>query len=228
MTAPEPLVTTQTPVTLVGGGGLRDKDLHTCLTRGPVLVAADGGADAILGRGLRPDAVIGDMDSLTAAGRAELSPQVQHHIPDQDSTDFEKCLTRIAAPLVLGVGFTARRLDHTLAVFNTLVRHPTRRCVLINKSEAITLLPPEIALPLEPGCRVSLFPMGAVTGQSSGLEWPIDGQGFAPDGAIGTSNRATGPVHLTLDAPRMLVFLPRGRLNVLLEALEAAPRWAEG
>lgn len=225
MSGPDPVITSDAPVTLVGGGGLRDKDLQTCLDKGPLLVAADGGADAVLSRNLTPDAVIGDMDSLSAEGRAGLPETVLHHIAEQDSTDFEKCLTRIQAPLVMGVGFTGRRIDHTMAVFNTLSRHPGRRCVLINKTEAITLLPPQIDLPVEPGCRVSLFPMGHVTGNSTGLEWPIDGVDFASDGMIGTSNRATGKVSLTLDAPKMLLLLPRGKLNILLRALETAPEW---
>lgn len=184
MSLPAPIITSDGPVTLVGGSGLRDKDLHTALQKAPVLVAADGGADAVLSRGLTPDAVIGDMDSLTAEGNGAIPETARHHIADQNSTDFEKCLTRIEAPLVMGVGFTARRIDHMMAVFNTLVRYPLRRCVLINKAEAITLLPPEITLPLEPGCRVSLFPLGSVSGQSDGLKWPIDDLAFAPTGLL--------------------------------------------
>ena len=58
--------------------------------------------------------------------------------------------------------------------------------------------------------------MGPVKGTSTGLRWPIDGLDFAPDGMIGTSNEVTGPLHLTCDAPRMLVILP---VRYLPEAL---------
>ena len=60
--------------------------------------------------------------------------------------------------------------------------------------------------------------MAAVTGRSSGLEWPIRGLNFAPAGRIGTSNRATGPVSLDFDGDGMLAILPKTRLDRLLAA----------
>ena len=71
--------------------------------------------------------------------------------------------------------------------------------------------------------------MGAVEGLSDGLKWPLRGLNFAPDGQVGTSNAATGPVHLTITAPKMLVMLPVDRLNIVVTALaESAARWSEG
>lgn len=226
MTAPAPILQSDGPVTLAGGGKLRARDLKDCLARAPRLVAADGGADAVLAHGCRPEAVIGDMDSISNDGRAALSAAL-YPVSDQDSTDFEKCLTRISAPLVLAAGFTGRRMDHTLAVMNALARHPARRCVLVGKTDVITLAPPALALPLAAGTRVSLFPLAPVRGQSDGLEWSLDGIDFAPSGQIGTSNWAVGAVSLRFDRPAMLLFLPRDRLDLLLDALHAAPEWAE-
>jgi thiamine pyrophosphokinase len=50
-----------------------------------------------------------------------------HHLPEQDTTDFEKCLYSVAAPLLLGVGFLGGRADHHLAAMNVLVRYADRR-----------------------------------------------------------------------------------------------------
>jgi thiamine pyrophosphokinase len=83
----------------------------------------------------------------------------------------------------------------------------------------VFLAPPSLRLDLEAGCAISLFPMGAVEGISDGLHWPIGGLNFAPDGQIGTSNRATGPVHLSLTAPKMLVILPANTLELASQAL---------
>jgi thiamine pyrophosphokinase len=70
-----------------------------------------------------------------------------------------------------------------------------------------------------------LFPMARVTGRSTGLEWPIAGLIFAPDGVIGTSNRVVARrVTLEFDAPGMLVILPRRRLDAAIRALLSAPR----
>ncbi|MEY4984421.1 MAG: hypothetical protein RIR62_2687, partial [Pseudomonadota bacterium] len=86
--------------------------------------------------------------------------------------------------------------------------------------------PPALEMELRRGDRLSLFPMARVTGESTGLAWPIGGIGFAPDAMIGTSNRVTAPrVTLRFDGPGMLVILPRARLDAALTALAGpAPR----
>ena len=48
---------------------------------------------------------------------------------------------------------------------------------------------------------------------------------FAPDGEVGTSNKATGPISLMADCPKMLAVMPLDCLNGVLEALEKAPKW---
>jgi uncharacterized membrane-anchored protein len=48
----------------------------------PALVAVDGGADAILEEGLRPDMIVGDMDSATDAALRSGAELVVHAYPD--------------------------------------------------------------------------------------------------------------------------------------------------
>lgn len=218
-----PIVTTDAPVTLIGGGWLGPDDLAQALAHAPHLVAADGGAAAALAAGHMPRAAIGDFDSLQPHVRAAIPAGRLFAIREQDSTDFDKALRSIAAPLVLGVGFLGGRADHQLAAFNTLVRRADRRCILIGAHEIVFHAPPLLDLPVRPGDVVSLFPMAAVSGRSRGLEWPIDGIDLAPDGRIGTSNRALGPVRLETDRPGLLVIAPRSALDAVVPALALAP-----
>lgn len=206
-------------ITLIGGASVARADLDAALRIAPIVVAADGGADTALAAGLEPRAVIGDFDSITTDARARLPADILHPIGDQDSTDFEKCLAHIDAPLIIGLGFTGDRLDHQMAACNALVRHAGRRCVLLGAHDLMFLCPPVLDLALDPGCRVSLFPMGAVEGASDGLQWPIGGINFAPDGRVGTSNRALGPVALSVTTPKMLVTLPAHTLEIVVRAL---------
>ncbi|MGK7654768.1 thiamine diphosphokinase [Roseovarius sp. B08] len=215
------------PVTLVGGGQLGENDLKRAIAVGNHVVAADGGADSVKRAGLVPSAVIGDFDSLSDETRATLSPDRLYHISEQDSTDFEKCLRNVDAPLILGVGFTGRRIDHHLANLNALVRYPHRRCILLDGTDIVFLAPPSIALDLPPGTPVSLFPLGIVEGMSEGLEWPISGLTFTPDGRVGTSNRATGPVSLHVTAPKMLLILPATAFEAAVDVLlQNAATWS--
>lgn len=214
------------PVTLIGGAEVNNQGLERALALAPGIVAADGGADTALIHGLTPDAVIGDFDSISESARDVLPAAHQHPIEDQDSTDFDKCLSNIHAPLIIGVGFSGARLDHQLAAFNTLVRHPAQRCVLLGEGDLAFLCPPSLRLDLPVGTTLSLFPMGAVEGISDGLHWSIAGLNFAPDGRVGTSNRTTGPVFLNMTAPKMLVILPHDALEAVAEALlETVSGW---
>lgn len=212
-----PLPTAAGGVTLIGGGSVEPGDLALALAHAPCLVAADGGADAALAAGLMPEMVIGDLDSISPTARARLADRL-HPVAEQDSTDFEKCLQRIAAPHVIAVGFAGRRLDHTLAALSVIARRPGQRILMLAEAEVVFLAPPQLRLDIAPGLPVSLFPMGPVRGTSTGLVWPIDGLDFAPDARVGTSNEASGPVMLTTDGP-LLVMVPKACLPAVLAAL---------
>lgn len=220
-----PIITAPEGVTLAGGAPFGGTLLREALAHAPRLVAADGGADRLLRLGHMPEAAIGDFDSISAKARAALGEARLHHIAEQDTTDFDKALRSVAAPFVLGLGFTGARIDHGLAVLNALGRHAGRRVLLVGPRDVTFLAPPELALRLPVGTRLSLFPLADVRGESSGLHWPIGGIDFHPRGPIGTSNRASLPeVRLSFDRPAMLVILPRARLGAAVAALAPAPR----
>lgn len=215
-----PIVQSPDGVTLVGGGPVSKAEFRLAISRAPRLVAADSGADRALAAGYLPEAVVGDFDSISDAAKARLGQGRLFPIPEQMTTDFDKALRSVEAPFTLALGFAGARVDHGLAVFNSLVRHPSRRCLVIGPRDVIFHAPPSLDLALKPGDRLSLFPMQPVTGRSTGLEWPIDGLDFAPQGMIGTSNRVTAPkVQLQMDGPGMLVILPRARLDAALRSL---------
>ena len=209
------------PIALIGGGNLNNGDIEACLALSTYVVAADGGASACVNHDIIPHAVIGDMDSVDDETLRCIPQDRIHRIEEQDSTDFDKALRNISAPLILGAGFTGGRMDHELACYNAMLRHADRRCVLVGECDIIFLAPPTLTIPLAPGTRVSLFPLSRVAGHSQGLRWPISGLDFRPDGKIGTSNEAVGSVTLDWDRAGMLVILPRDCLEVAVKALVA-------
>lgn len=212
------IVESSAGVTLVGGGPVSASLFRMAVQRAPRVVAADSGADRCLRLGARPEAVIGDMDSISDRARAEMGA-VLHPIPEQDSTDFDKALRSIRAPFVLAVGFMGARADHELAAFNVLVRRP-ELCVMLGPEDVVFHCPPSFEISLVPGDRFSLFPMAPVTGRSEGLDWPIDGLDLHPAGRTSTSNRVGARrVGVELSGPGVLAMVPRRRLDRVLQAL---------
>ena len=65
----------------MAGGPVLRRDLKAALAHAPCLVAADGGADRALALGQVPDAVIGDLDSISAVAQARLGARVHHRLP---------------------------------------------------------------------------------------------------------------------------------------------------
>lgn len=211
------------PITLVGAGTLQEPDFVQAVALAPRIVAADAGAAHCLRLGHMPEAVIGDMDSLGKTDIANIPTDCVNLITEQDSTDFDKALRSIDAPVVIGVGFSGDRIDHQLACYNVLVKRASQRCILIGEADIVCVAPPRLQMDLAAGTRVSLFPLRAVSGTSQGLHWPIDDVAFAPDGQIGTSNIATGPIDVRMHAAGMLLILPKRCLGDLVSRFLAQP-----
>ncbi|KPQ04805.1 MAG: thiamine pyrophosphokinase Thi80 [Rhodobacteraceae bacterium HLUCCA12] len=219
--------TSTTGITLLGGGDLARGRLTRALALAPDLVAVDGGADHALAHGVTPRLALGDFDSISAAARRTLGAERLLHLPSQDDTDFDKALAMVDAPLILALGFTGARLDHTLAGMSTLVRNPQARVIVDSGADLCFLAPPRLNLALTPGSRLSLFPLAPLRCESAGLVWPTSGLAFDPAGLIGTSNTVTqGPVSLVPERPAMLVMVPAEALDAVIAALRQAPAWA--
>ena len=191
----------------------------------------DSLAVALTGLGA-PDQSVGLLREACQTRREELGPDdpltltSDHNLAValMDGGELPEALRLIEAPLILALGFAGARLDHGLAAFSTLVARADRRCILLGPKDFAFAAPPHLTLDLRPGEPLSLFPMAQVTGASEGLEWPIAGIRFAPDGMIGTSNRVIARrVELEFDQPGMLVILPRRRLDAAIRALRSAP-----
>ena len=190
MILPDQTFTYPGPVLLVGAAPVPMPPLFAELAHRLPVIAADGGVYAVLESGWAPDLVIGDMDSS-----GDLPADMRRlHLTGQDDTDFEKCLKRITAPLIIGFGFLDARLDHTLAAIHALAAVPHNAPILlVGATDMLLRLRGDITFPATVGERVSIWPLGTQRfHRSRGLRWSLDGLEMAPGQLVGTSNVATG------------------------------------
>ena len=147
-------------------------------------MAADSGLLAAEAAGIRPDWIVGDMDSLGDESRLLAYPadRVVRHPVDKDSTDTELALDLLWAKGcgdVWIVGGGGGRIAHIFAIRDIFER---RRfpCRWITANEDIRCVdgdgPAAVSLSREPGGTVSVFPLGGGPwkAESRGLKWPLD------------------------------------------------------
>lgn len=213
--------TANAATTLVGAGDVSPDHLRAALSVAPALVAADGGAHHLAATGHRPQAIIGDLDSLGAREIWDAQGVAIHHVPEQESTDFDKCLRMVQAPLFVAVGFAGDRLDHMLAALSVLAARPDKAAILMGGCDLCFLAPLSTTLQLDPLQRVSLWPIAPTRVlHSEGLEWPADDLLLDPTGRTGTSNRAIGGrVSLSFDRRGVFVILPDTALPAAVACL---------
>jgi thiamine pyrophosphokinase len=186
--------------------------------RAPVLiVAADSGLTAAEAAGLRPDWVLGDMDSLGDLSRLDAYPpeRVLRYPPDKDYTDTELALGLLrerGCDEFWLIGGGGGRLDHLLALFSLFERRPCpSRWISAGEDVYALESPGELGWDGPPDSLVSVFPLGAGPweAESAGLSWPLGGLSWER-GFFGLSNSTkSGSFRLRARRGRFLVVLPR-------------------
>jgi thiamine pyrophosphokinase len=187
---------------IVCNGYLEQGERHDQWVRpGDLVIAADGGAALALQLGLRPQVVIGDMDSLPEQLRVSLQEggcEFVRYPMHKDETDTELAmryaLQRGAQEMIL-LGATGRRLDHALANI-LLLGMPELiglQARIVSGDTEIWLLRDSLEIEGQPGDIVTLLPLGQdVVGVSTeGLEYVLQNDTLCFGPARGVSNVMT-------------------------------------
>ncbi len=172
----------QATVLLIANSVLpNDMILQECRRRAQLIICADGGANRALERGLLPDYVVGDLDSVTPATRAALSGAQFVHYPSQYATDLEKALTFAVErqfDCALLVGITGLRNDHQLVNLNIAEKFCRQLTIETHDdfgtgSFIIPAAAPTVFTSF-PGQQVSLIAFRRASGiTTTGLKYPL-------------------------------------------------------
>lgn len=181
------------------------------LPAGALVIAADGGLAHLERRGIAPDLIVGDFDSL---GRVPEGPNVIRRPVEKDDTDM---LLAVKAGLERGCrrfllyGGLGGRLDHAYANLQTLAWLAERGCRgwLLGGGMAAAVIQ-NGCLSFSPGRRgtVSVFcPGGTARGVDlRGLYYPLEDAVLTSGFPLGVSNRFTGdPASVSVREGQLLV-----------------------
>ncbi len=165
---------------LVANASLRWTSRLTAIAVGAEqLLAADGGANHLARIGLRPAAVIGDLDSIKATTRAWLGEECLVHRPDQDRTDLDKALTyaidELGATSITVLAALGGRPDHETGNLGLLARFALGERLVFEAADCRLLaVNGSVSLPAQVGETWSFWTYDPkVTVTLEGVRWPV-------------------------------------------------------
>lgn len=200
---------------LVGNGETLPADfLTSCSSQVDFVLATDGGADRALAGGILPDAVIGDLDSVSQEARKKLADKPFIFVDNQNNTDLEKALDYLLAQgcsRVTVVGFTGGRMDFTLGNLLSVYPYTANMKIRFASPEwEIFPLFKSASFRCKKGVRVSLIPLKTCRGVSlQGLKYPLKNASLSwKQAGRALSNRAVSTrFHIHLISGFMLVYI---------------------
>ncbi len=189
------------------------------------VLAADGGANHLARIGIRPHAVVGDLDSLAAGVRAWIGEDRCVLRGDQEYTDLHKTFAYLVEELkvrhAVVLAAVGGRQDHALEALSVLARWAGKGSFEMRASHyRIVAVRRRRRFATTPGQTVSLMPWGRCEGvRTSGLHWALAGEPLDLMERTGVSNRAVGEqVEVSLRAGTLLVFLHQSEPPALVTA----------
>lgn len=221
-------------VLLVIGGSAPSPRCLSHISPFELVICADSGVDHARLLGLKPDHVLGDMDSISDDSRAWAASLDAHFVVadrDKDQTDTELALAAIATmrPRALTVLWGGGdRIDHVLGVMAAVVAPPLSaldRIDLWIANDLIHVLhgPRTIDLDSPIGTTVSLVPLaGPVAGvTTAGLQWDLNDETLRTDQARGVSNVIVDSARIDIRTGVLAAIIPARALVETITTVQA-------
>ena len=183
---------------LVAGGDVQEADAPL-LERADLVVAVDAGAAWLKSVGIRPAALVGDLDSVDPELVRSLEADgvvIERHPTAKDHSDTELAIAfarEAGADQITVLGaFGGSRLDHEIANLLLLSAPGADGLALARGASRVTSLRSgyERELAGGPGSLVSLFPIGGDAGgvTTAGLAYPLRDESLLLGSSRGLSN----------------------------------------
>lgn len=189
-------------IIIFANGELPDiNKVRTILREGDYIICADGGTSHASSLGLKPDLVIGDMDSTESVLMRKLQADgvsIELFPRDKNETDLELAIQRaceLKPKKIIIVAALGGRMDQSLANIALLsdVRLATFDVRLDDGVEEIFFSRNQVRVQGRSGDIVSLIPWSGEVHQiqTQGLRWHLNNETLYPEKTRGISNEMT-------------------------------------
>jgi thiamine pyrophosphokinase len=178
-------------------------------------VCADGGANIAAQFGVRPNFIIGDLDSIKSNTIKQFKSVPTQLIKDQYSTDLEKALTYVIRQKyteIVVLGADGGRIDHSIGNLSALIKYSRKANIsFVMKNGILLPVTRERVLDIPIGTIVSLIPLTLCEGIiTSGLKWNLKNESLCLGKRESTSNLATSsPVKIQIRQGNLIVFVAK-------------------
>jgi len=169
---------TQT-VAIIANGTITDFEAIAELIKSyDVVIAADGGANHCHAMKIKPDLIVGDLDSITPKVKKSFTKiKTLKYASEKDETDLElsihAALTYNPSQMTLFAA-SGDRLDHTLTNLYLLQRYPLK-LFMETEREVLFVISKSTYIDCHEGQTLSLLPLGlpAKGVTTKGLKWEL-------------------------------------------------------
>lgn len=181
---------------IIGNGEIKDYDfIAGKLRKGDYIICADGGYRHAVKLRIKPDVLIGDMDSI---GDESYDGEIINLPVRKDFTDSEVCVKYVLLKdfdEILMLGFIGTRLDHTITNLMLLkqIAESGKKGKIIDEHNEIYFALEENIIYGKKGDLLSLIPFGGdLNGITvSGLDYPLENETLIFGESRGVSNVMT-------------------------------------
>jgi thiamine pyrophosphokinase len=197
---------------IANGEPPRKQLLQSLSKEADVVVCADGGTNTALKFGIRPDAIVGDLDSVHAEALVKFQRVPTYEDTDDETTDLEKAISWAVKQKydhITVVGASGKRLDHTVGNLGVLPKfYPDALVRFVDDLGEMMYVGRELTIEAKRGDVVSLIPLNRCEGvTTSGLRYGLEDETLELGVREGTSNVVlASPVTIKVKKGHLLLF----------------------
>lgn len=200
-------------LTIIANGERPDQNkLHSVLKNTDIIIAIDGGANHCEKLGIRPNFIVGDLDSIDDKIKENFPQSSIVSLDNQDFTDMEKTLEFIKRfnPTKVNIfAASGKRSDHNLSnliVFNRWC--PLYNITIFDNYGTFQFLHPGIhELKFKVGTKISLISIHTIKNLIlKGFKYPVSNMDFT-NNFIGMSNViGTNPAYIEFAEGILMIY----------------------